>query len=658
MAPTFTPTQYSLGVTLQAYMNQSIQSAKSSNPYPPPPTTFGGTGFGPVPTAGQAPVAAANPFVACDPLGELANAIANFTNYYADNVSSPMSTVAAAFDSQVAQVDQLVNQPLLKASNSLLELSGANVKITVMQKPVKTNGQSVLQPKNITNSSAYANQVLTQLSSSSQNVPVSAINTEQLFASLGVPFATGKNATEDALATKGIYLVNGLWIQQGNLDLTCVKKLANLLGGVDVCTKLTPYLSKPSGSLTTCIVHAYQASSTSLLAVNCEPTVPVLPTGSCAPVDVVQDVEDVLAFDANIDSVLASFPDLKRSDLKVYAFWNQIPNTSQATTLLLQSYGYTLDEITTILSVGTTSTIVTCVIARPAEVLAYVCGVDDSQVLKGPDTVNPTPSTDSLVDDILARALAPRPPTDAGIDDRDNVAAMVLGLLDLKKTFQCPSVGPTGLESGLAQATASIDVAFDAANALLAGAQGSILGIGNTLSNLLTMVQQYQYSFPGNFLQCMFPGQGFELSLPLPRSVLGGMQFLLNNQIATIEQSLGLFDNLFAGLLAGFCVSTSLIQGLAGPQAVTALSPSLNCATFELPWPDFIKDYMQCLLMIMQLVQRLIRGATGSLRQLLGTLQSLSLQFGANISHGMDTCNPAQVIGAIAAIQAQLAALA
>lgn len=662
--------QYPLNPAQLAQQALNVKYAQSINPYPPPPVQFDGTPFPPPPAADAAPVDAANPFSACDPLGQLANAVANFTNYYADNVSSPMSTVSAAFDSQTALVNQLVNQPMIKASNSLLGLSGANVKAKNKQKPVIPNGQQVLQPKNITNSSAYANGVLSQLSSSSQLLPVSAAGTEQLFASLGVPFATGKDGTEDALINKGIYIINGLWIPQGNLDLSCVKKLAMLLGGVNLCAKLTPYLSKPVGSLTTCIVHAYQASSLAIGILNCDTAVPALPTGSCAPTDVTQDVEDVLAFDASIDAVLASFPELKRADLKVYAFWNQVPNASQATTLLLKAQGYTNAEITTILSVGTSANVVSCVISQPDAILAYVCGVDDQQILKGPDGVNPNPGTDTIVDDILAKALNPRPPTDAGIDDKDNVPAMVLGLIDLKKTFKCPGSGITaGLESGLAQATAAIDVGFDAANSVLAGAQGLILTAGNMLSNVLTMVQQYLGNAPGNFLQCLFPGQGLELSLPLPRAVLDGMRFVLNTQIGTIEASLGLFDNLMSGVLAGFCISTSLVSGLIGPQAAAALGAAavavsaatdspISCAAFEIPWPSFIMDYMQCLLKIMQLVQRLIRGAIGSIRNLFSALQSLSTQFGFKISHGMDTCNPLQVINTIAAIQAQLTALA
>ncbi len=661
--------QYQLNPAQQAQQALNIKYAQSLNPYPPAPVQFDGTPFPPVQPADAAPVDAANPFSACDPLGQLANAISNLTNYYADNVSSPMATVSAAFDAQTAAVNQLVNQPMIKASNSLLGLSGANVKISVLQKPVQQNGQQVLQPKNITNSSAYANQVLAQLSSSSQNVPVSSVGTEQLFASMGVPFATSKESTEDALINKGIYVVNGLWIPQGYLDMSCAKKLGALLGGTDICAKLTPYLSKPAGSLTTCIVHAYQASSLPLSVLNCEVPVPVLPTGSCAPQEVIQDVEDVLAFDASIYAVLASFPELKRSDLKVYAFWNQIPNASQANTLLLQSQGYTNAEITLILSAGTSGNVASCVIAQPADILAYVCGVDDQQILKGPDAVDPSPSTNSLVDEILAKALTPRPPTAAGVDDRDNVPAMVLGLIDLKQTFKCPASGPTaGLEDGLAQATAAIDVGFDAANSVLAGAQGLILTAGNTLSNILTMVQQYLGDAPGNFLSCMFPGQGLELSLPLPRAVLNGMQFILNTQIGTIEQSLGLFDNLMSGVLAGFCISTSLVSGLIGPTGASVLGAAaslvsastdspISCASFEIPWPNIIMDYLQCLLKIMQLVQRLIRGAISSIRNLFSALQSLSTQFGFHISHGMDTCNPAQVINAVAAIQAQMATL-
>lgn len=659
MPPSLSPAQLAL-------MQQNVQSAVAANPFPPAPTTFSGAAMPPLPTDS---ITSANPFSSCDPLGQLANAVANFTNYYADNVSSPMAGVQSAFDAQTALVNQLVQQPLMKASDAILGLSGASVKISVIQKKVPPSNQQVLQPKNITNASAYANGVLSQLSSSSQTLPVSSVGTDQLFASLGVPFASGQSAVEDALINKGIYVINGLWIQQGNLDVSCVKKLAMLLGGTNLCAVLTPYLSKPAGALTTCIVHAYQASSVSTNVLNCDALVPALPMGNCDPVDVVQDVEDVLAFDASIDAVLASFPGLQRSDLKVYAFWNQYPSVTQSNTLLLQSYGYTQDEITSIMSVGTTANIVTCVIAQPTAILNYVCGVDDQQVLKGPDGVNPSPGSDSLVDDIIAKALAPRPPAASGVTDNDNVPAMVLGLIDLKKTFACPGSGPTaGLSASLAQATSAIDVGFDAANSVLAGAQSFILTAGNTLSNLLTMIKQYLGTAPGNFLSCMFPGQGLELSLPLPRSVLSGMQFILNTQIGTIEQSLGLFDNLMSGVLAGFCISTSLVSGLIGPQAAQALGQAaslvsaatdspISCAAFEIPWPDFIMNYLQCLLQIMQLVMKLIRASIGSIRNLLSDIQSLSQQFGFNIAKGMDTCNPAEVISTVAAIQAQMVAL-
>lgn len=657
--PTPIPSQYQLGTTFQSYIQISQQYWISQNPFPLPPVNFAGSPYGPVPT-GQSSQEPTNPFTHCDPIGNLGNSVANFMNVFTESVTNPVNTLVANFNSQNAQIEQLVLQPVLKASDGILGLSGATV--TSKGKKfvaVKTSSSptSVIAPKFISTSSLYANSLIAQIQNSTSVDPVASVDTKKLFASLGVPFVSSAETMTDSLISKGIYVLNGTWVKEGALDMSCAKLLAGLLGGQDLCKVMTPYLSKPSGSFTVVITHKYQAPTEAEVAA-CEPPGTPLPTGACSTTTTTVMVEDVLGVDASIDAILASFSFLKRTDLTFYVFWNQVPNPSLANSLALQALGFTVNEVAVIFAVSKINQVETCVIADPQGVLDYICGTDDTIVMKGPDGVDPNPSTSEIVDDIVSKALTPRPPTADGMPDNDNVPSMVLALLDPRKALNCPGLDSASFESGLAQTVAAVDLGFDAANQVLGDAQASIIAAGNGITQILTLVQQYvNDNFPSPYLKCIYPGQGFETSLPLPRLALDTMRFILNNQIGTIEQSLGVFDNIFSGILAGFCVTQSLVQGLLGPETQAALSSAVSCAAFELPWPQEIKDYLQCLLAIVNLVQRLIRGAINLIRSTFSLLQSLTLQFGLRASQNLDTCAPLTVINAIAAIQAQLKAL-
>lgn len=659
--PTPIPSQYQLGATFQSYILNSQQYWISQNPFPVPPVNFAGSPYGPVPT-GPSNQEPSNPFTHCDPIGNLGNSVANFMNAFTDSVTNPVNTLVANFNTQNTMIDQLVLQPVLKASDGILGLSGATVtskgkKFQLGKSSNSSSSTSLIAPKFISTSSQYTNSLIAQIQNSTSVEPVASVDTKKLFASLGVPFVSSAETMTDSLISKGIYVLSGSWVKEGALDMSCAKVLAGLLGGQDLCTAMTPYLSKPSGAFTVVITHKYPAPTAQDVQA-CEPPGTPLPTGSCSTDTTTVMVEDVLGVDASIDAILASFSFLKRQNLSFYVFWNQVPNPSLANSLALQSLGFTIQEVAVIFAVSKIDQIETCVIADPEGVLAYICNTDDTIVMKGPDGVDPNPSTSEIVDDIIAKALTPRPPTADGMPDNDNVPSMVLALMDPRKALNCPGLDNGSFESGLAQTVAAVDLGFDAANQVLGDAQASIIAAGNGITQILTLVQQYvNDNFPSPYLKCIYPGQGFETSLPLPRQALDAMRFVLNNQIGAIEQSLGVFDNIFSGILAGFCVTQSLVQGLLGPETSSALSSAVSCAAFELPWPQEIKDYLQCLLQIVNLVQRLIRGAINLIRSTFSLLQSLTLQFGLRAAQNLDTCAPLTVINAIAAIQAQLKAL-
>lgn len=663
------------------YMDANKAYWIAQNPIPAP-LDFSGNPYPPVPPEGTDPDVSANPWTHCDPIGGLGNALSNFVNAFATNVQNPVDALVTQFATQTQQINQLVNQPILKASNAILKLSNASVTVKssiLNTKPPNKPPTYMKLPPFATSSVLYTNSVLSQLAVTETTNKVGTLTTEQLFGSLGVPYVSSKADIEEALLKKNIFLLDGIWVKSGPVDLSCAKKLAFFLGGVDLCTKMQPYLTKPAGAFTLVITHKYQALVTEDTQA-CAPAPLHLPTGTCYVTgsSTVQ-VEDVLAIDASIDAVLANLPILQRSDLGIYVFWNEVPAPTLANSLALQNLGLTSQEVALAFSVGTSSQLQACVIVEPAIILDYLCNTNSDKVfLKGPDSVDPNPSTSDIVDDIVNKALTPPDNANNTLPDNDNVPALVLGAIDLKKTFRCQGAAQSdALNSGLSQAVGIIDAGFDAANGVLGSAQTSIAQAGNTVTQLVTLIQGYTNGIPSSYTKCLFPGQGFELALPLPKALLDAMRFTLNNQFAEIEKQFSLFDNVFSGILAGFCVSQSLIQGAIGStgaqQAGIALSiigdaalargdtgditGGLSCSSFELPWPQSIKDYLDCLLQIFQIVQRLIRQSINLSRNSFSALQSLRVQFGLANAQNLNTCAPQTVISAIAALQGELKAL-
>lgn len=613
-------------------------------------------------------------YAACLVEGGLPEARAQFAAYYESNVNDPVRE--AAEDLFVA--GPLLSLNFVQPAETQLDLILATATITGTAGG--TSGSDTQTPS-ITTSDDVAAAITASLTGPG-NVSIDpqtqtttaasgSLTTSALLTSVGMPLANSRLTAEAALRQKGINFVNGIYLLPGITDMTCVREMYRVLGG-NPCETLLPYLSKPAGQFTFIITRKF--TLTFDIKQNCEPVV-VPNAGQCQGTPQVFTGEQVLGVDAGIDATLATYANLNltRDDLTFYVFWQEAPQVNSQNKQQMLQYGLTLTEIGSISVVEAPSDQFTvCNINDPVN-LVNLCSLypdDVGDIIQlGPDTLTVDPDSNEVFDELDKAISNPTPPEN--ITDYDNSPLMAIGVIDPDKSFRCPAA-LTGLEEGLQEAQDAVLEAYQFARNILLEIQGALRSVGNEATRLLSALEQYAADkFPGKMLSCMFAGSGFGLAFPIPRGAIDALQFLLNNVIGNLQDLLNLFDGLLTGLLGGFCLSATLIANTlgvggnvpvggssavfenAGTASFGFATDSLSCAAFEIPWPDFVIDLLQCLLKILQMLQRMIDAAARFLQDLIATIRSFALTFSFGIQ-AQDVCNNVALGATLTAIQQKL----
>jgi len=579
--------------------------------------------------------------------------------YFDINVTSPLDELLAQYTADSAVVDEEFVAEFHKKNTELLSFSAGNINL----ESLNSSGQTVVQ----------------QISSNT-------MTSQQLMDMLGLVDATDTASAEQVLRSHNVHIVNGLFLASGTLDLSCARQMVRLLSAqvqnplktcqatssTSECDLLTPYLTKGAGTFTLIITHktTLETHKENLCAS------PDAPASVCDAQEPTTYIETVLGVDTSINSVLANNPTLTRDDLSLYVFWNEYTYPVTHSTLKFRSYGLTDAEIAAAITTSETGNLTSCIITDPNGVLEFCCNwPDDPVIANGPDGVDPDPGPDTLIS-ALNNAMDTPPVANADapsyVDNHTNIPLLMLGTLDLNKTFSCrDSLGDVfgDIEDAVQAGVNAVGGMFDKATAILDSSRGVLNGVHNKITNIVSMIEQYARKFPGSVIACLFDGAGFGLSASLPREVLDALQALLDFGVVNI---LGLLNNLMDllfGLLQGFCISAAFIGnltgealGAAGATAASGVATDIasisgmECAAIQVPWPAIIMDLLLCLMKLLNLIQRMINKAIQALRSLIATLQSLSLQFGLTLQRGLDTCSPAATLGALSAIKAQVAA--
>jgi hypothetical protein len=574
----------------------------------------------------------AEAFTVCAPGTPISSAAAQNAEYYQKNVDKVIDTLSG----EIAKANASVDKDFISKAQDVLT--------------------SILQSIG-TPESSLTETTTDGLKTTQKTTPANLLTMSQVTNYLTGPTVITKAQIEASLKANGIYIVNGKYLKEGDLVLTCARSLGRLLGAYD-CDTMGPYLTKDSGTFT--LIVTYKKMISTSIVVPCGAQDANMPDNPCKPITEVVVEEVVLGTNISIDSILATNPSLTRSDLLLYVFWNDYPNPNTYNQNALGNLGLTNAEITNAFAVQSVDALTVCVIADCASIYSFLCAnKGDPVLLNGPYAVDPNPDTDDLINDVDAKTQIPSTVTGGdGVTraDTNNPALNIFATLDPNKTFPCQGAILAFLGNAaekVDEAATYVDDQVNRSNGSLSKVQDQFASVGNKISKFAESIQKFIDSDKSGILGCLLQGAGATIGLKIPTDLLSFLANLLQLVFNAVTGLLRLLENLLLALLNGFCLSISMLSGVLGA-AVTL--PAFQCFNFEIPWPDVIKTNLACLLKILQLIQKIINRALDGIRNLFLTLQNLALNFNLFVANNVAQCNPAAVIGLVTAIGTQVKA--
>ena len=506
-------------------------------------------------------------------------------------------------DSALLSFQERMGEQYLASSAALLELESIRESLeSSVTKPLKSGLDKLLATRNISSSDISDVMSLTVTDSR-----------EDLESSIRDRF--------------GINIVNGRVIPPGNTEVSSLKVLTRLVGGISKLIRYTPDLMDvpiSSGS-----EDSYRSSSdlkNRFLFVTTYTETTVVPATKCSP-EFTQTLTRTAAVDASLTDA-ARLVDKDPEDLTGHLFWLGQPDPSPLNRNKATSLGLSKSQFIDALSLRSTESLVVYRISDPLSIVRIFLsfGLDSDSVIERSDRPISTeidPAT--LVSDLrdtLSRSSGSSTPT--GFRDLTSSAPALVSSIDLDATFslsdslstlenEIPLLSP---EAG-AIVTAIVGTLRSQLLALksaLSEAQEFVSSVFIELSNVQTLVYNLLGNRSTGLMDCVF-GSGFSPSFSYPdagvsslvdgiggvggpgtpgtlgitdSNVLEDIITTIENQSTMIRDFSSKFNNLMGSLssvsCAGSFISNSLVSVPRLPSApLSCLVEESIDFGFELP---------------------------------------------------------------------------
>lgn len=408
--------------------------------------------------------------------------------------------------------------------------------------------------------------------------------TSSVQSNLCIPPITSTRAAEDNLADRdGTSVVGGRVLLPGDVDLTCLRVLQRLLGGLPAAKAQADAL--PAGSFLW-ITTYIQRTSTG--------------TTVCNPTDTTTETEVVLGFNVAFSEAVRT-RGIPLADLRAYVFWGQYENATPANYQRLQVLGCPESELPFVL-LGRSGTIVqVCTLLEGSRynglMTQYPAAVAEEVVARGPATVNPFPTPAEIQRSLRAAGMARSPGSrnSCGTTDASDPASNLLMAVNFPAMFDVPArLSSCQAEAGSSEGLSAILSILDAVQS---GAQTGLDVLKNvqwTLNDtnaLVPLVSSLLDQPTADLLTCIANGLVPAAAISFAIPTLQRMAATLRSGEAAYSRVLDLMQSWYASYAMLTCTGISLVQSLSGTGRLSLGTPRLpaplNCLPIDLTPPGF-----------------------------------------------------------------------
>lgn len=408
--------------------------------------------------------------------------------------------------------------------------------------------------------------------------------TPSIQAGLCIPPITSTRAAEDNLATRdGTSVVGGRVLLPGDVDLTCLRVLQRLLGGLPAAKLQADAL--PAGTFLW-ITTYIQRTSTG--------------TTVCNPTDTTTETEVVLGFNVAFSEAVRT-RGIALADLRAYVFWGQYANATPSNYQRLQVLGCPEAELPFVLLGEGRTVVQVCTLLEGSQyngiVTQYPAAVAEEVVSRGPATLNPYPTPAEIQRSLRVAGLARSPGSrnNCGTTDASDPASNILMAIDFPVMFNIPDrLASCQTEAASSEGLSAILSVLDSVQS---GAQTSLNVLKNvqwTLNDtnaLVPLISSLLDQPTADLLTCIANGLVPSAAISFAIPTLQRMAATLRAGDAAYGRVLDLMQSWFASYAMLTCTGISLVQSLSGTGRIALGTPRLpsflSCIPLDLTPPGF-----------------------------------------------------------------------